>query len=150
MVFARTDANEKQTDKIYFDDDLSTLAYGIHKTIEKKYSTPRRYLVFLDTYKQVYRTKQTAIVQRQQHLKSGVSKLSDARQVVDNLKRNAEGKQRELAVKQREADDALKQITKSMTVRARRLLPVEPRIVHDQCVVLMFRMLAHKRTKWNN
>jgi dynein heavy chain 2 len=84
--------------------------------MEKKYVTPRRYLILLETYRQVYLSKQQAIIKRQKHLKSGVSKLSDARKVVDDLKRNAEVKQRELAVKQHEADEALKQITKSMAV----------------------------------
>ena len=35
---------------------------------------------------------------------------------MDDLKRNAEIKQKELAIKQHEADEALKQITKSMAV----------------------------------
>ncbi|CAF4159427.1 unnamed protein product, partial [Rotaria magnacalcarata] len=86
------------------------------KTMEKKYLTPKRYVILLETYQQVYLTKQHAVSTRQQHLKSGVSKLSEARKVVDELKRNAEIKQKELAVKQHEADEALKQITKSMAV----------------------------------
>ena len=84
--------------------------------MDTKYHTPRRYLSLLETYRQVYVTKQTAIIKRQKHLKSGVSKLNDARKVVDDLRRNAEYKQKELAIKQQEADDALKQITKSMAV----------------------------------
>ncbi|CAF4638011.1 unnamed protein product [Rotaria sp. Silwood1] len=100
--------------KIDLDEELSKLFYAIHKTMEKKYLTPKRYLTLLETYQEVYLTKHHAISKRQQHLKSGVSKLSDARKVVDDLKRNAEVKQKELAVKQHEADEALKQITKSM------------------------------------
>ena len=114
------DANNTNKDplkaKIDLDDELCQLFYAIHKTLEQKYFTPRRYLMLLETYRHVFLSKQRAIVKRQQHLKSGVSKLSDARKVVDDLKRNAEVKQRELAVKQHEADDALKQITKSMAV----------------------------------
>ncbi|CAF3596551.1 unnamed protein product, partial [Rotaria sordida] len=102
------------TGKIDLDEELSKLFYSIHKTMEKKYFTPKRYLILLETYREVYLTKQHAISTRQQHLKSGVSKLSDARKLVDDLKRNAEVKQKELAVKQHEADEALKQITKSM------------------------------------
>lgn len=104
------------TGKINLDDELSKFFYAIHKTVEKKYLTPKRFLVLLETFQEVYLTKQHAVSTRQQHLKSGVSKLSDARKLVDDLKRNAEIKQKELAVKQHEADDALKQITKSMAV----------------------------------
>lgn len=117
MLYAKEHDDEKGTqEKVYLSDDLATLCFAIHTTMEKKHLTPRRYLMLLESYRQVYRTKQTAIVQRQRHLKSGVSKLSDAQRIVDDLKRNAEVKQRELAGKQHEADDALKQITKSMAV----------------------------------
>jgi hypothetical protein len=114
----RSDEDVKggRTEKINVNDDLAQAFYSIHKSMEKKYLTPRRYLMLLETYRQVYLSKQHAVVKRQQHLKSGVSKLSDARKVVDDLKRNAEVKQKELAVKQHEADEALKQITKSMSV----------------------------------
>lgn len=120
MVFSaeRPDegSNDSFTEKINLNDDLIQLFYYIHQSMEKKYLTPRRYLVLLETYRQVYLSKHHAVVKRQKHLKSGVSKLSDARKVVDDLKRNAEVKQKELAIKQHEADDALKQITKSMAV----------------------------------
>jgi dynein heavy chain 2 len=120
MLFTKDRSDEKGfTEKLNIDDELTKLFYYIHQSMEKKYHTPRRYLVLLESYRQVYLSKQHAIVKRQQHLKSGVSKLNDARKVVDDLKRNAEVKQRELAVKQHEADEALKQITKSMAVSDR-------------------------------
>ncbi|CAF2056597.1 unnamed protein product [Rotaria magnacalcarata] len=118
MLFSkdRSDDNTRGnlTGKIDLDEELLKLFHAIHKTMEKKYLTPKRYVILLETYQQVYLTKQHAVSTRQQHLKSGVSKLSEARKVVDELKRNAEIKQKELAVKQHEADEALKQITKSM------------------------------------
>jgi len=120
MLFSkdRSDENLKGgiVGKIELDDELSKSFYYIHQTMEKKYLTPKRYLILLETYRQVYLTKHQAISKRQQHLKSGVSKLSEARKLVDDLKRNAEIKQKELGVKQHEADEALKQITKSMAV----------------------------------
>ena len=138
------DANNTNKDplkaKIDLDDELCQLFYAIHKTLEQKYFTPRRYLMLLETYRHVFLSKQRAIVKRQQHLKSGVSKLSDARKVVDDLKRNAEVKQRELAVKQHEADDALKQITKSMAVSdgaVNRTILVEP-LCFGLCVCRMW------------
>ena len=117
MLFSKERSDGKGfTQKIEFDDDLSKSFYYIHKTMENKYLTPKRYLTLLETYRQVYLSKQQTVGKRQQHLKSGVAKLSEARKLVDDLKRNAEVKQKELAVKQREADEALKQITKSMAV----------------------------------
>ena len=119
MLFSKDPSDETKgdyTEKINLDDESAKLFYYIHQSMEKKYVTPRRYLILLETYRQVYLSKQQAIIKRQKHLKSGVSKLSEARKVVDDLKRNAEVKQRELAVKQHEADEALKQITKSMSV----------------------------------
>lgn len=121
MLFSKDRSEEESkgvpNEKINIDDTLSNLFYSIHQSLEKKFFTPRRYLLLLETYREVYLTKQHAIIKRQKHLKSGVSKLNDARKVVDDLKRNAEVKQKALAVKQHEADEALKQITKSMAVR---------------------------------
>ena len=117
MLFSKENSDEKGlTGKVELDDELSKAFYYIHTTMDKKYLTPKRFLTLLETYRQVYLTKQQTTGKRQQHLKSGVSKLSEARKVVDDLKRNAEVKSKELAVKQREADEALKQITKSMAV----------------------------------
>jgi len=104
----------KTSSDAVIDDDLSKAFYSIHKIMEKKYLTPKRYLTLIETYRDVYLTKHQMISKRQQHLKSGVSKLNEARKLVDDLKNNAQIKQKELAVKQQEADEALKQITKSM------------------------------------
>jgi dynein heavy chain 2 len=148
MLFSKDRSDEKDfTEKLNIDDELTKLFYYIHQSMEKKYYTPRRYLVLLESYRQVYLSKQHAIVKRQQHLKSGVSKLNDARKVVDDLKRNAEVKQKELAVKQHEADEALKQITKSMAVS------IDHRVLFDKhCWIFYFsnRMQVHKKWKWNN
>lgn len=143
MLFSKDRSDEKEfTEKLHVDDDLTQLFYYVHQSMEKKYHTPRRYLSLLESYRQVYLSKQHAIVKRQKHLKSGVSKLSDAKKVVDDLRRNAEVKQRELAVKQHEADDALKQITKSMAV-SENLEEREERVG-------IFRMQELRRCRWKN
>ena len=148
MLFSKDSSDEGSktglTGKIELDEDLAKSFYAIHKTMENKYLTPKRFLVLLETYRQVYLSKQQTVGKRQQHLKSGVSKLSDARKVVDDLKRNAEIKQKELAVKQHEADDALKQITKSMAVSE--IVPREPMAK----VVGFCRTREARRPKWNN
>ncbi|CAG2190736.1 DNCH2 [Mytilus edulis] len=77
-------------------------------------ATPRRYVAFLNTYQQVYNNKKSGIERRQHHLQAGVSKLNEAKQLVDELKRKAAEQSQQLAVKQSEADNALKEITVSM------------------------------------
>ena len=52
-------------------------------------ATPRRYMAFLHTYEQVYSKKKKKIEEKQKHLQAGVSKLNEAKEVVDKLKRKA-------------------------------------------------------------
>ncbi|XP_053400577.1 cytoplasmic dynein 2 heavy chain 1-like [Mercenaria mercenaria] len=77
-------------------------------------ATPRRYIAFLNTYQQVYSNKKRGIETRQHHLQAGVSKLNEAKQLVDELKRKAGEQSVLLAEKQNEADQALSHITESM------------------------------------
>ena len=115
-MFLSKERSDENIRKIDVDDDLAKGFYSIHQSVEKKNRTPKRFLVLLETFRNVFLSKEKTVGTRQQHLKSGVAKLNEARRIVDELKRNAEIKQKELAVKQHEADDALKQITKSMAV----------------------------------
>ncbi|CAF1013145.1 unnamed protein product, partial [Didymodactylos carnosus] len=107
-------ATGKSKSTAVIDEELLKSFYIIYKNIDPKHSTPKRYLTFLQTYCTVYSSKKEGITKRQQHLKSGVSKLNEARTIVDDLKNKAKDKQQELAIKQREADNALSDITKSM------------------------------------
>ena len=50
------------------------------------------------------------------YLQAGVSKLTDAKALVDDLKQKAGEQSRQLAEKQEEADAALREITASMQV----------------------------------
>ena len=77
-------------------------------------STPRQYITLLRTYQLVYSSKKQGVAKRQAHLQAGVSKLNDARALVDELKRKAGVQRALLAEKQAEADVALKEITASM------------------------------------
>ena len=52
------------------------------------------------------------------YLQAGVAKLNEAKALVAELNSKAEEQSRELAVKQKEADDALKKIQTSMAVRS--------------------------------
>ncbi|KAM7436007.1 Cytoplasmic dynein 2 heavy chain 1 [Porites harrisoni] len=86
----------------------------IHESCSDKDAAPRRYMTFLKTYKQVYNEKKEGVVKRQQHLQAGVSKLTDAKALVDDLKQKAGEQSQQLAEKQAEADAALREITASM------------------------------------
>ncbi|OWF37256.1 Cytoplasmic dynein 2 heavy chain 1 [Mizuhopecten yessoensis] len=77
-------------------------------------ATPRRYISFLNTYQKVYGDKKAGIERKQHHLQAGVSKLNEAKQLVDELKRKAAEQSILLAEKQSEADSALREITVSM------------------------------------
>ncbi|KAL3878520.1 hypothetical protein ACJMK2_030860 [Sinanodonta woodiana] len=77
-------------------------------------ATPRRYVSFVNTYQQVYNNKKQGIEKRQHHLQAGVSKLNEAKQLVDELKRKAAEQSQLLAEKQAEADSALREITTAM------------------------------------
>ncbi|KAM7291628.1 hypothetical protein ISCGN_028201 [Ixodes scapularis] len=78
-------------------------------------ATPQHYMSLLRTYRDIYATKKTGIEKRRDHLKVGTSKLNEAKEMVDKLKSNAAEQRKLLAEKQAEADNALQQITTSMT-----------------------------------
>ncbi|ESO93665.1 hypothetical protein LOTGIDRAFT_209197 [Lottia gigantea] len=86
----------------------------VHESCDPVNLTPRRFMVFLNTYQQVYNEKKSSIEKRQHHLQAGVSKLNDAKHLVDELKSKAAEQSIQLAEKQREADKALSEITVSM------------------------------------
>ncbi|CAL1541204.1 unnamed protein product [Lymnaea stagnalis] len=86
----------------------------VHESCGALGATPRRYMVFLNTYQAVYEKKKRSITDKQHHLQAGVSKLNDAKVLVDELKRKAGEQSVQLAEKQAEADSALKEITASM------------------------------------
>ena len=81
----------------------------IHNSVAD--STPRQYLASLDVYNKVLDTKKRGIKKKQEHLIAGVSKLNEAKTLVDDLKAKAAVKSKVLAEKQKEADEALNEIT---------------------------------------
>ncbi|XP_022257756.1 cytoplasmic dynein 2 heavy chain 1-like, partial [Limulus polyphemus] len=87
----------------------------IHENCKSNLSVPRRYVSFIHNYQAVYSRKKTGIEKRKHHLQAGVSKLNEAKALVDKLKSEAGEQSQLLAEKQAEADKALQQITTSMT-----------------------------------
>uniref|UniRef100_T1IHY1 Cytoplasmic dynein 2 heavy chain 1 n=1 Tax=Strigamia maritima TaxID=126957 RepID=T1IHY1_STRMM len=94
--------------------DFANYFVQIHDTISKNISTPRRFVMFLKTYIAVYNRKKKGISERQKHLQAGVSKLNEAKEIVDKLKSQADQQTTQLADKRSEADKALQLITNSM------------------------------------
>ncbi|EDO38992.1 predicted protein [Nematostella vectensis] len=95
-------------------DELVKSFIAIHEGCDPKDAAPRRYMTFLQNYKAIYTEKKEGLVKRQTHLQAGISKLTDAKNLVDNLKQKAGEQSRKLAEKQEEADTALQEITTSM------------------------------------
>ncbi|KAJ3088912.1 Cytoplasmic dynein 2 heavy chain 1 [Quaeritorhiza haematococci] len=88
---------------------------GIHNaSVASRQATPRGLNEFVATYARVFCSKLAAIQSKQKYLQSGLSKLIDAAKYVDTLSAEARKQGAELAEKQKQADQALKQITDSM------------------------------------
>nr|XP_022905741.1 cytoplasmic dynein 2 heavy chain 1 [Onthophagus taurus] len=90
-----------------YPDHLSITKYfpDIHSTTK---STPFRYIELIQIYKEIYIQKKDEI------LKAGVKKLTEARQIVDELKLKASEQQSKLAEKQEMANSALDMISNTM------------------------------------
>ena len=91
---------EKPARKLSGGDLLLKGFLHIHETSGAQFqslATPRRFMAFMRTYESIYRGKKGGIEERQKHLKAGVSKLNEAKEVVDNLKQKA-GKQSKVNV----------------------------------------------------
>ncbi|CAG5115632.1 unnamed protein product, partial [Candidula unifasciata] len=92
-------------------EDMLKCFLHIHESCN---ASPRRYIMFLNTYMSVYEKKKSSILEKQNHLQTGVSKLNDAKLLVDDLKKKAGEQSVQLAEKQSEADAALREITMAM------------------------------------
>ncbi|KAG7479775.1 cytoplasmic dynein 2 heavy chain 1 isoform X1 [Solea senegalensis] len=93
---------------------LCCLFLMVHESCREHGATPSQYMAFLHVYTALYKRKQSQLTTRQQHLQAGVSKLNEAKALVDDLKRRAAEQSALLKTKQQEADSALQEITTSM------------------------------------
>ncbi|XP_017286523.1 cytoplasmic dynein 2 heavy chain 1 isoform X3 [Kryptolebias marmoratus] len=94
--------------------DLGRLFLTVHESCREHGATPSQYLAFLHVYTALHSRKQSQLTTRQQHLQAGVSKLNEAKTLVDDLKKRAAEQSALLKTKQQEADAALQEITTSM------------------------------------
>ncbi|XP_053312461.1 cytoplasmic dynein 2 heavy chain 1 isoform X2 [Spea bombifrons] len=86
----------------------------IHESCKAYGATASRFMTFLRVYGSLFNSKKTELTKRQKHLQAGVSKLNEAKSLVDELKRKAGEQSLLLKTKQTEADSALQEITTSM------------------------------------
>ncbi|XP_047109239.1 cytoplasmic dynein 2 heavy chain 1 [Schistocerca piceifrons] len=111
--FESVDTRGTQTNS-GIDEKLLNGFAAIHEQASEKLKTPMRYLHFVQTFLQIYNKKYSSSVQQQERLKIGVMKLTEAKNVVDSLKSEADIQQKELAEKQAKANTALQIITETM------------------------------------
>ncbi|RDD40688.1 Cytoplasmic dynein 2 heavy chain 1 [Trichoplax sp. H2] len=93
--------------------DLAKAILHIHESAPID-STPRRFMTLLQSCQAVYNMKREGIEKRQSRLQAGLSKLNEAKSLVDDLKKDAAKQSTLLAEKQADADQALQEISTSM------------------------------------
>ncbi|XP_008581746.1 PREDICTED: cytoplasmic dynein 2 heavy chain 1-like, partial [Galeopterus variegatus] len=122
MLFSETSDEEKYSDKKRkeenkknsVDPDFLKSFLLIHESCKVHGATPSRYMTFLHVYSAISSSKKKELLKRQSHLQAGVSKLNEAKALVDELNRRAGEQSVLLKTKQEEADAALQEITVSM------------------------------------
>ncbi|KAK7812802.1 LOW QUALITY PROTEIN: hypothetical protein U0070_019828, partial [Myodes glareolus] len=121
MLFSETDGEEKhdkrrkeEKKKNSVDPDFLKSFLLIHESCKAYGATPSRYMTFLHVYSAISSSKKKELLKRQSHLQAGVSKLNEAKALVDELNRKAGEQSVLLRMKQDEADAALQEITVSM------------------------------------
>jgi len=88
----------------------------LHDSCVPTGATPRHYITFLNTYASMAKAQQQELSQQIGFLEGGLHKLTEAKEHVDILSREAEKQRAELTEKQAAADSALGQITQNMDV----------------------------------
>ena len=102
--------------------EIIELAINIHRSMN---GCQRNFMDLLQTFKLIIGRKISNQQGESSHLKAGLTKLQEAETLVGSLSKKAEQQQKLLAEKQREADEALKQITAAMEKAAERKQEVE-------------------------
>lgn len=108
LFFIRVNSDREASEKV----DTSDHFHQLHQTIQTK--DPVRYVSLINLYIALYTEKLKTIRQKQTKLKAGVSKLTDAGNVVAKLKESADEQKEKLAEKQAKANTALDMITATM------------------------------------
>lgn len=75
--------------------------------------TPKSYLSFIGGYKSIYDVKRSEIGQLAQRMNTGLNKLIEATESVNELSKELAVKEKELAVASKKADEVLAEVTAS-------------------------------------
>jgi dynein heavy chain 2 len=115
----------------------------IHQSCLDIGATPKHFMEFIKIYENVYKAKKGEMKKKQNYLNGGLNKLKEATAYVDKLSADAATQQKELSIKQSEADSALKQITESMVQAAEQ--KKEMVVLTDQLNVEETQIIARKK-----
>lgn len=74
------------------------------------YVTPKSYLSFIDSYKQVYRVKYDELNIEEKNIRNGLSKLAEAAQGVEELKVDLKKEDEKLKIASEKTDILLKEL----------------------------------------
>eukprot|EP01135_Chromosphaera_perkinsii_P005308 Nk52_evm1s338 gene=Nk52_evmTU1s338 len=96
------------------EDDLLDGFVSLQNTCQKLGGTPRHFVAMLNSYASIFQANLEERQTKQNHLKKGLKKLKEASKLVDELKTKADTQSALLSQKQKEADQALQEITQSM------------------------------------
>ncbi|KEG15451.1 dynein heavy chain [Trypanosoma grayi] len=107
-VFKAIDTREDKKDF-----SLTTEIVHIHRGFADKFS-PQHFKTLCLTYQRIFNEKSSSIADGLTRLQSGVSKLDEAKENVDQIASDVADKKKLMEVKQREADEALQEIQTNM------------------------------------
>jgi dynein heavy chain 2 len=86
----------------------------IFEVIKEKMAAPSRFISMIKLYVEIFIKKKSTITSKQNKLKAGVAKLTEAGSLVAKLKQKAAEQQNKLAEKQAKANTALDMISNTM------------------------------------
>lgn len=95
-------------------DTINKLAPLFSSAFSSVQEPPIKYVDFLNLYVQLYSKKQKTLTEKKHHLDIGLGKLNDAAKTVDTLSGEIQAKKVALSAKEKEANDAMEQIKKSV------------------------------------
>ncbi|GBG24746.1 Cytoplasmic dynein 2 heavy chain 1 [Hondaea fermentalgiana] len=98
-------------------DGLERGAAAVHASMDG--ATPREYVYFLDTFRELYENKAGAITKKVSQFLGGLSKLEEASTTVDDLSADAATQRVELQRKQTAADASMDEITEALQLASK-------------------------------
>ncbi|XP_044749353.1 cytoplasmic dynein 2 heavy chain 1 [Coccinella septempunctata] len=86
----------------------------IFEMVDTRVKNPRKYIQLIQIYMELYKQNISVIATKQKKLKAGVAKLTEAKDLVSELKQKAHVQEERLAEKQKKANAALDMISSTM------------------------------------